>query len=89
MILAIFDLQVTGCFLPSFMSICLSVQEKKQKIDFQDCGQGSHFGFMIGTTLAIFDLQGAATSPLFKPPLFQDTWPCVQLLCVERNAPCQ
>ena len=33
--------------------------------------------------------QGAATSPLSTPPLFQDTWPCVQLLCVERNAPCQ
>ena len=26
-------------------------------------------------------------SPLFMPPLFQDTWPCVQLLCAERNAP--
>ena len=23
------------------------------------------------------------------PPLFQNTWPCVQLLCAERNAPCQ
>ena len=23
------------------------------------------------------------------PPLFQNTWPCVQLLCVECNAPCQ
>ena len=31
-ILAVFDLQV----LPSFKSIGLSVQEKKQKIDFQD-----------------------------------------------------
>ena len=26
---------------------------------------------------------------LSTPPLFQNTWPCVQLLCVERNAPCQ
>ena len=26
---------------------------------------------------------------LFPPPLFQDTWPRVQLLCAERNAPCQ
>ena len=26
---------------------------------------------------------------LFTPPLFQNTWPCVQLLCAERNAPCQ
>ena len=35
------------------------------------------------------EVQGAATSSLFMPPLFQDTWPCVQLLCAERNAPCQ
>ena len=33
--------------------------------------------------------QGSATSSLFTPPLFQNTWPCVQLLCAERNAPCQ
>ena len=26
---------------------------------------------------------------LFSHHLFQDTWPCVQLLCAERNAPCQ
>ena len=35
------------------------------------------------------EVQGAATSSLILPPLFQDTWPCVQLLCAERNAPCQ
>ena len=35
------------------------------------------------------EVQRAATSPPFTPPLFQDTWPCVQLLCVERNAPCK
>ena len=35
------------------------------------------------------EVQGAATSPLFMPPLFQDMWPWVQLLCVEHNAPCQ
>ena len=34
-------------------------------------------------------VQGAATSPFFTPPLFQDTWPYVQLLWAERNAPCQ
>ena len=27
------------------------------------------------------EVQGAATSSLFMPPLFQDMWPCVQLLC--------
>ena len=44
------------CFLASLESIGLSVQEKKQKIDFQDGCHGSHLGFLIGTILAIFDL---------------------------------
>ena len=44
------------CFLQSLDSIGLSVQEKKQKIDFQDGCHGSHLGFPIGTILAIFDL---------------------------------
>ena len=35
------------------------------------------------------EIQGAETSSLFPPPSFQDTWPCVQLVCAERNAPCQ
>ena len=35
------------------------------------------------------EVQGAATSPIFTRPLFQDTWPCVQLLCAEHYAPCQ
>ena len=34
------------------------------------------------------DVQGAAIRSVFSPPLFQDMWPCVQLLCVECNAPC-
>ena len=34
------------------------------------------------------EVQGSATSSLFTPPLFQNTWPCVQLLCAERYAPC-
>ena len=38
-------------------SIGLSVQEKKQKIDFQDGCHGGCLGFPIGTILAIFDLQ--------------------------------
>ena len=36
--LAIFDLQVPRCFLPSFKSNGISVQEKKWKLDFQDGG---------------------------------------------------
>ena len=31
------------------------------------------------------EVQGAATSSLLTPLLFQDGWPCVQLLCVGRN----
>ena len=44
-ILAIFALQVTRCFLPSFKSI-----------DFQDGGHSGHLGFWIGTILAILAL---------------------------------
>ena len=39
------------CFLTSFESTGLSIQKKKGKIDFKD---GRHFGFPIGTILAIF-----------------------------------
>ena len=35
------------------------------------------------------EVQGSATSSVFAPPLFQNTGPCVQLLCAERNAPFQ
>ena len=33
------------------------------------------------------EVQGSATSPLFMPPLFQNTWPCVQLLCASETWP--
>ena len=48
--LVCFDLHVTPMIPPSFKSIGLSVQEKKQKMDFQD----GHL-FPIGMILAIFD----------------------------------
>ena len=35
------------------------------------------------------EVKGAATSSLFPPLLFQGMRPRVQLLCAERNAPCQ
>ena len=44
----------TQCFLLSFKSIGLSVQEKKRKIDFQDGHHGGHVGFLIRMILAIF-----------------------------------
>ena len=44
------------------MSIGLSVQQKRRKIDFQDGGHSSHLGFSTGMILAIFDLR----QPSFK-----------------------
>ena len=52
------------CFLPSFESVGLLVQEKTRKIDFHDGRHGGHLGFPIGTTLAIFYLQ---VNPMFLP----------------------
>ena len=57
MILAILIYKSPKCLLPSFESTGLSVQEKKQKIDFEDGCHGAHPGFTIGMILAIFDLQ--------------------------------
>ena len=58
------------CFLASLESIGLLVQEKKQKIDFQDGCHGSHLGFPIRTILAIFDLQ---VTPML-PTMFGVNW---------------
>ena len=47
-------------------------------------------GYELTTTTRenrLEEVQGAATSSHFPAPLFQDTWPHVQLLCVECNAP--
>ena len=70
-ILAIFDLQVI-LMLPSKFGVnCPFVQEKKQKIDFQDGRHGGHLGFTIGLILAIFDLQVT----LMLPSKFGVNWP--------------
>ena len=74
MVLANFDLQVivlSRCFLPSFKSTGLLVQEKKRKIDFQDGRHRGHLGFPIGMILDIFDLQ---VTPML-PTKFQVYWP--------------
>ena len=42
-----------------------------RKIDFQDGGHGGHFGFPIGTILAIFDLQ---VTPML-PIKYRVNWP--------------
>ena len=44
-------------------SIGLSVQEKKDKIDFQDGHQGDHLEFSTEMLLATFDLQVALILP--------------------------
>ena len=59
------------CFLPSFISIGLSVQEKKRKIDFLDSGHGGHLGFSIGTLLAFSYQQ---VTPM-HPTKFQENLP--------------
>ena len=58
------------CFLPSFESTGLLVQEKKRKTDFEDGSHGCHL-FLIGKILAIFDLQA---TPML-PTKFQVNWP--------------
>ena len=67
MILAIFDLQVIPYVLYFFESVFLSVQEKKFKIDFQDGECDSHIGFLIRTSLAIFNLQVTQILPTKFP----------------------
>ena len=51
-------------------SIGLLVQEKKQKIDFQDSCHGGHLGFPMGTILAFFDL---FLTPML-PTMFGVNW---------------
>ena len=58
----------------SLESIGLSVQEKKQKIDFQDGCHGSHLGFPVGMIFATFDLQVT----LMLPSKFGGNWLSVQ-----------
>ena len=62
-----FYYKLPRCFLPSFESIGLSVQEKKRKINFQDSRHGGHLRFPIGTIRAIFDLKVT----LMIPTMFQ------------------
>ena len=59
------------CFLPSFESTGLSVQEKRRKIDFQDGCHGGHLGYPTGTILAILDLQVTPMTPM----KFGVNWP--------------
>ena len=71
MILTIFDLQVNPMLPTNFQVNWPFLQEKKQKIDFQNGRYGGHLGFQIRTILAIFDLQ---VTPML-PTKFQVNWP--------------
>ena len=62
--LAILIYKSSRCILPIFVSIGPLVKEKRQKKkkkkkknEFQDGRHGGDFGVLIGTILAIFDLQ--------------------------------
>ena len=51
-----------------------------------------YLGDMLNHTMCencLEEVQGSATSSLLMPPLFQNTWTCVQLLCAEPNVPWQ
>ena len=52
------------CFLPSFKSSGLLVQDKKRKVDFQDGDHCGHLGSPIIMILALLDLQ---VTPMFLP----------------------
>ena len=43
----------------------------------------------VTTCVKTAEVQGATTSSHTPPPLLQDPWLCIQLLCAERHAPCQ
>ena len=47
-----------------------------------------YLGAMLSTSTTTL-VKTAWKSSLFPPPLFEDTWPGVQLLCTERSASCQ
>ena len=54
-----------------FQVHCLFGSEEEAKHSFQEGGHGGHLGFLIGTILAIFDLQH---TPMLLTR-FQVNWP--------------
>ena len=57
--------------LPRKFGVNWPFVQEKRKIDFQDGGHGGHLGFLIGTILAIFELQVT----LMVPSKFGVNWP--------------
>ena len=88
--------QGTACVLDGRPQKEVQVGPDKLEVVASFCYLGDILSAAGGCELSITtcenhveEVQGSATSSLFMPPLFQNTWPCVQLLCVEDNAPCQ
>ena len=66
-----FNYKSPQCFLPSFKSIGLSVQERKQNRRFSRWRSWRHLAFPIRIILISFDLQ---VTPML-PTKFQVNWP--------------
>ena len=67
------------CFLPSFKSKGLSVQEEKWKIDLQDGRNDGELGFPIRTILAMFDSQVTPMLPSQSVQRFRSCLKCKEL----------
>ena len=57
----LFIYKSSWCFLQSFQSIVLSIQETKFKIYFQHGSYGNHLGFLFRTILIVFSLPVRST----------------------------
>ena len=88
--------QGTACPLDGRLQREVQVGPDKLEVVASLCYLGDMLTAGVGCGLSTItcencleEVQGAETSSLFPPPFFHDTLPCVQLVCAERNAPCQ
>ena len=86
--------QGTACPLDGRPQRQIQVRPDKLEVVASFCYLGDMLSAAGGRELSITthengleEVQGAATSSVFPPPLFQDTWPCVQLLCAQCSMP--
>ena len=57
--------------------------------DMLSAGRGCEITVTTHVKTTWPEVQGATTCSHIPPPLLQDTWPCIQLLRLERHALCQ
>ena len=57
--------------------------------DMLSAAGGCEITVITRVKAALEEVQGATTTSHIQPPLLQDLWPCIQLLCAERHAPYQ